>query len=210
MGTATTVAEARALEAAGVDTIVAQGSEAGAHRGTFLGTFESSMIGTIALVPQIVDAVDIPVVASGGIMDGRGIVAALALGAAAVQMGTAFVTCDESGAPESYKAALIAARDDATAVTRAFSGRPARGLVNQFMRDIDDAGIAIPEFPIQNTLTRPMRAAAAATGVTDAFSLWAGQAARLARRGPAATLVAALVAESEEVARQLGAAAERP
>jgi nitronate monooxygenase len=203
MGTATTVAEAKALEAAGVDIIVAQGSEAGAHRGTFLGTFESSMIGTIALVPQIVDALDIPVVASGGIMDGRGIVAAHALGAAGVQMGTAFITCDESGASEAYKAALLAARDDATTVTRAFSGRPARGLVNQFMQDVDSSGIAIPEFPIQNTLTRPMRAAASAAGDTDAFSLWAGQAARLARRGSASALVAALVAESQEIAQRL-------
>jgi nitronate monooxygenase len=203
MGTATTVAEARALEAAGVDAIVAQGSEAGAHRGTFLGSFEASMIGTMALVPQIVDAVHVPVVASGGIMDGRGIAAARALGAAAVQLGTAFIACDESGAPESHKAALLAAQDDATAVTRAFSGRPARGLVNRFMVDVDKSGVAIPAFPIQNDLTRPMRAAAVAQGDAGAFNLWAGQAARLARRGPAAALVSALIGEADEVVRRL-------
>jgi nitronate monooxygenase len=142
-------------------------------------------------------------------MDGRGIVAARALGAAGVQLGTAFVTCDESGAPESYKAAMLAARDDSTAVTRAFSGRPARGLVNQFMRDVDGSRMAIPAFPTQNTLTRPMRGAAAAAGDTSAFSLWAGQAAAMARRGSAAHLVAALVAESDEVARQLESVSRR-
>jgi len=126
MGTATTVDEAVALEKAGVDAVVTQGSEAGGHRGTFAGDFAAGMVGTISLVPQVVDAVRIPVVASGGIMDGRGIAAALALGANAVQLGTAFLTCDESGVPNAYKEALLHAREDQTRITRAFSGRPAR------------------------------------------------------------------------------------
>src|SRR5215831_1024097 len=133
IGTATTVEEAVLLETAGVDAIVTQGSEAGGHRSTFAGSFEAGMIGTMALVPQVVDAVKIPVIASGGIMDGRGIAAALALGAGAVQMGTAFLTCKEAGVPEAYKEAILNAREDQTRITRAFSGRPARGIVNRFM-----------------------------------------------------------------------------
>jgi len=115
--------------------VIAEGSEAGGHRGSFLADFESSMIGTIALVPQIVDATRVPVVASGGVMDGRGIAAALALGATAVQMGTAFLTCEEAGVSDAYKVAIVRARDNDTRLTRAFSGRPARGIVNRFMRE---------------------------------------------------------------------------
>src|SRR6185503_8383234 len=133
IGTATTVQEAILIERSGADAVVAQGSEAGAHRGTFAGSFESSMIGTMALVPQIVQAARIPVIASGGIMTGRGIAAALALGAAAVQMGTAFLTTRECGIAESYKRAILTAPEDSTRVTRAFSGRPARGIVNRAM-----------------------------------------------------------------------------
>jgi nitronate monooxygenase len=203
IGTATTVAEARALAAAGIDAIAAQGSEAGAHRGTFLGAFEQSLVGTMALVPQIVDAVDVPVIASGGIMDGRGIVAAQALGAAGVQLGTAFLVTDESGAREIYKRAVRDATDDATRVTRAFSGRPARGIVNRFMREVEQSGIPIPRFPVQNTLTRQMRGAGAASGDADVLSLWAGQAAALARSMPAGELVATLVREAAEVARTI-------
>jgi nitronate monooxygenase len=195
IGTATTVAEATALEDAGVDAIVAQGAEAGGHRGTFLGDFADAQIGTLALVPQIVDAVSVPVIASGGIMDGRGIAAALALGAGAVQLGTAFLTCDEAGVAEVYKSAILDAGENATRVTRAFSGRPARGIVNRFMTEVDADGGAIPAFPIQNALTRPMRAAAARQGRAEYLSLWAGQGLRLARRQSAAALVARLVAE---------------
>jgi len=115
--------------------VIAEGSEAGGHRGSFLADFESSMIGTIALVPQIVDATRVPVVASGGVMDGRGIAAALALGATAVQMGTAFLTCEEAGVSDAYKVAIVRARDNDTRLTRAFSGHPARGIVNRFMRE---------------------------------------------------------------------------
>jgi nitronate monooxygenase len=202
-GTATTVDEAVALERAGVDVVVAQGSEAGGHRGTFDDAkADSSLVGTLALVPQIVDAVRVPVVASGGIMDGRGIAAALALGAGAAQLGTAFLTCDEAGVPDAYKQAILDAHEDETRVTRAFSGRAARGIVNRFMREIDAAGDVLP-FPLQNALTRPLRTAAATQGRAEFLSLWAGQGVRMARRQTAADLVAALVKETDDVITRL-------
>jgi len=199
-GTATTVEEALALEKSGVDAIVAQGSEAGGHRGTFSGDFTAGMVGTMALVPQAVDAVRLPVIASGGIMDGRGIAAALVLGAAAVQMGTAFLTCKESGVSEAYKQAIISAREDQTRITRAFSGRPARGIVNRFMTEMEsseEAAQQIPPFPVQNALTRELRAAASKQGRAEFLSLWAGQGLRLAHRQSAAQLIARLVEETE-------------
>ena len=203
MGTATTVEEAAALEQAGVDAVVAQGSEAGGHRGTFVGEADSGMVGTIALVPPMVDAVKVPVIASGGIMDGRGIAAALALGASGAQMGTAFLTCDEAGIPEVYKRAILAARENDTRFTRAFSGRPARGIVNRFMTEVGCDDNAILPFPLQNSLTRPLRAAAARAGRAEFLSLWAGQGVRLARRQPAAALVARLAAETEAALRRV-------
>lgn len=212
IGTATTVEEARLLAAAGngrgVDAVVAQGSEAGAHRGTFAAPFERAMVGIVALVPAMVDAVpDLPVIASGGIMDGRGIVAAEALGAVAVAMGTAFLVCDEAGVPEAYKAALTRAPEDRTAITRAFSGRPARGVVNAFLDEVERAGAdIIAPFPLQNALTRPMRNAAAKAGDIERLSLWAGQGLRLARRMKAAELVNVLVREIEETRRTLSSA----
>lgn len=198
-GTATTVSEAVALEQAGVDGIVAQGSEAGGHRGTFQADFASGMIGTMALVPQIVDAVRVPVIASGGIMDGRGIAAALVLGASAVQLGTAFLTCDEAGIPDAYKRAILAAQEDQTRITRAFSGRPARGIVNRFMDEIDQeqSDGAILPFPLQNAVTRPLRAAAAKQGRAEFLSLWAGQGVRLARRQSATELMARLAEQTD-------------
>jgi nitronate monooxygenase len=203
VGTATTVEEAKALEEAGVDAVVAQGAEAGGHRGTFAGPCERSLVGTLALVPQVVDAVKVPVIASGGIMDGRGIVAARALGAAGVQLGTAFLTCRESGAPAAYKAAVRAARDDQTEVTRAFSGRPARAVVNEWMLALRGREEAVLPFPLQNAATRPMRNEAAKRGDTRLLSLWAGQAAALARDLPAGELVSRLVCEADEVAGRL-------
>lgn len=190
MGTATSVDEALALKAAGVDGVIAQGGEAGGHRGTFVGEFADAMIGTMALVPQIVDAVGLPVAAAGGIMDGRGIAAALTLGADAVQMGTAFLTCEEAGPPASYKKAILNARETETRVTRAFSGRPARGIVNRVMREIDAAGNEIAPFPLQNTMTRAMRSAAGKADRAGYLSLWAGQGVRLAQPGRTADLMA--------------------
>ncbi len=207
MGTATTVREARLLEAEGVDAVVAQGSEAGGQRGSFADSFEASLVGTMALVPQMVDAVRVPVVAAGGIMDGRGIVAALALGAGAVQMGTAFLGCDEAGVADVYKNAVLAAHENETRLTRAFSGRPARGIVNRFMTDIDRAPDDILPFPLQNALTRPLRTAATQQGRAEFLSLWAGQGVGLARRQPAADLVSRLLQEMETVAGELAAMA---
>jgi nitronate monooxygenase len=205
-GTATTVDEAIALEKAGIDAVVAQGSEAGGHRGSFLAEFESSMVGTIALVPQIVDAVRVPVIASGGIMDGRGVAAALALGGSAVQLGTAFLTCEEAGASDAYKEEILRAREHETRLTRAFSGRPARGIVNRFMREIDPHPEAILPFPLQNALTRPLRTAASKAGRTEFLNLWAGQGVRMARRQRAAELVARLAVEADAAIARLAAA----
>jgi nitronate monooxygenase len=202
-GTATTVEEAMLLEKSGVDAIVVQGAEAGGHRGTFTGDFERGMVGTISLVPQVVDAVKVPVIASGGIMDGRGIAAALALGASAVQLGTAFLTCHEAGIPDCYKDSILHAHEDQTRVTRAFSGRPARGIQNRFMTEVDIDGTAILPFPLQNALTRPLRGAAAKQGRPEFLSLWAGQGVRLARRQSAAELVARLAREIEAVIASL-------
>ncbi len=204
VGGATNVAEARAWARAGADAIVAQGSEAGGHRGTFLGGVEEGAIGTMALVPRLVDAVDVPVIAAGGIMDGRGIAAAFALGAQGVQMGTAFLACDESGAHPGWKAALAQADTRGTRLTRAFSGRHARGLVNDFMQAMREHEAAMPVYPVQNALTADLRAAATRAGDVEAMSLWAGQGAALARPGPVAELVARLVREYETAAGALG------
>ncbi len=208
MGTATTPAEAVALEAAGCDAIVTQGAEAGGHRSTFDGEIDTGLIGTMALVPQVVDAVSVPVVASGGIMDGRGIAAALTLGAEAVQMGTAFLTCDEAGVPDSYKAALLAAGASDTRLTSAFSGKPARGVVNRFMTEVefeaaDDDSDGILPFPYQNALTRPLRAAAAQQDRAEFLSLWAGQGVGLSRRRPAAELIDELMRELQATLNRL-------
>jgi nitronate monooxygenase len=205
IGTATTVEEAIGLENAGVDAIVTQGSEAGGHRATFGADFNAGLVGTISLVPQVVDAVTVPVIASGGIMDGRGIAAALALGASAVQLGTAFLTCDEAGVPEVYKKAILDAREDQTRLTRAFSGRPARGIVNRFMLEVErqDTADAILPFPLQNQLTRPLRNAAAKQGRAEFLSLWAGQGVRLAQRQAAEILVEGLARETERVIQRL-------
>ncbi|HZB82533.1 MAG TPA: nitronate monooxygenase [Rubrobacteraceae bacterium] len=203
VGTATTVREGLRLEEDGVDMVVAQGSEAGGHRGTFLGDFKDALIGTMALVPQMVDALSLPVIASGGIMDGRGLAAALVLGAQAAQMGTAFLVCEESGAHPEFKRAVLEAAEDETSVTRAFSGRAARGLKNRFLREMGEHEKELPPFPVQNTLTKDVRAAAQRQDRPEFMSLWAGQAARLARPTKAAELVGNVVQEAEVVLREL-------
>jgi nitronate monooxygenase len=192
LGTATTVEEARQLEQAGVDAVVAQGLEAGAHRGTFLDSFEASMVPTLDLVRSTASAVGIPVIASGGLMDGRDITSAINAGAFAAQLGTAFLACTESGASEVYKLTILAAKEDTTVVTRAFSGRPARGLRNAFMASVDGKELILP-YPLQNALTRPMRTAAAQQGLADYLSLWAGQGVARACAMPAGELVARLL-----------------
>ena len=199
VGTATTVEEGLRLQAEGVDVVVAQGAEAGGHRGTFLGDFALSMVGTIALVPQMVDALSVPTIASGGIADGRGIAATLCLGAEAVQMGTAFVACEESGAHPAYKAAVLEAAEDATGITRAFSGRPARGIRNRMLLELAGREDELPPYPVQNELTKPIRGAAREQDRPEFMSLWAGQAARLARSGPAADVLRAMVEQAEAV-----------
>jgi nitronate monooxygenase len=189
LGTATTVEEARLLEKAGVGAIVAQGAEAGAHRGTFLGSFESSMIPTLDLVRAILPDVEVPVIASGGLMDGHDIAHAFALGASAVQLATAFLPCPEAGTPDAYRRALLSARTDATVITRAFSGRPARGLRNTFIDKLQGKENSILPYPLQNILIRSMRLAAAKADNADFLSLWAGQGITRARSLPAAKLI---------------------
>lgn len=204
LGTATTVAEAIALERAGVDMICAQGAEAGAHRGTFLGPVADALIGTLALVPQIVDAVRVPVVAAGGIGDGRGVAAVLALGAAAAQIGTAYLLADEASISAPWRAALTGDAVHRTAITTAFSGRAARGIRNRFLDELEgDASIA--PFPYQNAMTRDIRAACAAAGRADFLSLWAGQAAALARPGSARALTERIAAEARGALARAGA-----
>ncbi|WP_010274375.1 NAD(P)H-dependent flavin oxidoreductase [Paenibacillus senegalensis] len=197
IGTATTVAEAELLEGAGVDAIVAQGYEAGGHRGTFLKEVSESLIGTIALVPQVADQVSIPVIASGGIMDGRGLVASLALGAGAVQMGTAFLVCPESGAHAMHKQKILTSSEDSTEITRAYSGKEARGIRTAFMSDMHQYPGQIPDYPIQNALTRDIRQAAAKANDPEYMSLWAGQGLRLANAQPAAAIIAQTIEQAE-------------
>ncbi|HVO15321.1 MAG TPA: DUF561 domain-containing protein [Alphaproteobacteria bacterium] len=207
VGTATTAREARILMASGVDAIVAQGSEAGGHRGTFnRGAADDpadTLIGTLALVPQVAAAVDVPVIAAGGIMDGRGIAAALALGASGVQMGTAFLAAAEAGTSKAHRAALAEATDDATAITRVFTGRRARGLRTRFMVDMEQSGAPILPYPLQIGLTRPLREAALAAGSAEFSPFFAGQAAPLHRAMPAGELIRTLVREYAEARRAL-------
>lgn len=192
IGTATTVREAVRLEQSGVEAIVAQGSEAGGHRGTFLSS-DFPSIGTIALVPQVVDHVRIPVIASGGIMDGRGVLASLALGAEGVQMGSAFLTTAESGAHPKHKEALIHSTDESTVMTTAFSGRPARGIKNTFIGQMEHYSNLILPYPVQNNLTKNMRKYAAKQGKIEYMSLWAGQAASLGQLETARELMKRII-----------------
>jgi len=193
VGTATTVTEAVALADAGVDVVVATGADGAGHRVSFLRPAEDSLVGTFALVPQVVDAVDVPVVAAGGIADRRGVAAAFALGASGVQVGTAFLATRQSAATDAYRAAIRSAGADDTVLTRAMSGRLARGLPNRAVRTVEAAG-AIAPFPAQNWLTGQFRTEAGRQGNGDLQSLWMGQAAGLSHEDDAAAVFAELLA----------------
>jgi nitronate monooxygenase len=203
LGTATTVAEAAELESHGVDAVVAQGCEAGGHRGTFRSSFDAALVGGIALVPQVVDHVTVPVLLAGGVMDGRGIAAALALGAEGVQLGTAFLACPESGTPELHRRALAEAADDATTVTDVYTGRPARAIRGSFADAVEGANAQPLPFPLQGVVTADIRNAAATQGRTDLLFMLAGQGASLVRDLPAGELVTVLAQETEEAIRRL-------
>ncbi|MEW4370343.1 NAD(P)H-dependent flavin oxidoreductase [Paenibacillus kandeliae] len=206
IGTATTVNEAIQAEQSGCHGIVAQGSEAGGHRGTFdvSSAPMGANIGTMALVPQIVDHVNIPVIAAGGIMDARGLIAALALGAQAVQMGTRFLTATESGAHPAYQQELLNSTEESTVLTNSFSGRPARGISNSFIQQWNAGGLSPLSFPTQNTLTRDIRNAAALQHRSEYMALWAGQGTRmLSSHLSAKEIVEQIIDEANEIKGRL-------
>ncbi len=188
LSTATSVDEALWLEQRGCDAVIAQGAEAGGHRGMFLETDPATQTGTMALVPQIVDAVKCPVIAAGGIGDSRGIAAAFALGASAVQLGTAYLFCPESGASRLYREALTKVRDNRTVITNVFSGRPARGVLNRFVRELGPISALAPPFPLAGVEVAPLRKKSESIGSTDFMQLWSGQAAALGKAVPAGAL----------------------
>jgi nitronate monooxygenase len=196
MSSATTVREALLLQAHGADVIIAQGAEAGGHRGMFLTDNIAEQIGTFALLPQVVDAVKVPVIAAGGIADGRGIAAAFSLGAAGVQIGSAYLRCPESKVSAPARAALAAAKDDSTVLTNVMTGRPARGLVNRVMREVGPVSPDAPAFPHAATALAPLKAAAEKLGKVDFTNLWVGQAVPLSRDIPAAELTRALAQDA--------------
>ena len=197
LSSATTVAEARWLAGRGCDAVIAQGVEAGGHRGMFLADEPAAQVGTLALVPQIVDAVDVPVIAAGGIADGRGLAAALVLGAQGVQLGTAFLRCPEALTSGLHRQALGGAADDTTVLTNVLTGRPARSIVNRLIREVGPLAAEALSFPYTAAGSGPLRVAAEAQGSAEFSPLWAGQAAALARELPAAEVVRRLVTEAE-------------
>jgi nitronate monooxygenase len=199
IGTAITVDEAIALEQAGVDVIAASGFEAGGHRGSFLQPSEDSLTGTMALVPQVVDAPKLPVVAAGGIGDARGMVAAFALGAEGVQMGTAFLACEESGATMHHRKALLSGQAKQTALTRGFTGRPARGIRNRQLDELSHKDAEILPYPLQRALVRHLAIPAEKAGRPELLTLWAGQSASLSRYTDVHTLLETLVKEISEI-----------
>jgi nitronate monooxygenase len=196
IASATIVREAIWLEQNGADVIIAQGAEAGGHRGTFLTENIAEQPGTFALVPQVVDAVRLPVIAAGGIADGRGIAAAFALGAAGVQIGTAYLHCPESRIIPPHRAALAGARDESTVITNVMTGRPARGVINRLMREVGPISPDAPAFPHAATALAPLRAAAEKLGEVYFTNLWAGQAVGLAHNMPAAELTRVLAGDA--------------
>jgi nitronate monooxygenase len=200
IGTATTPEEGVALQEAGVDVIVASGFEAGGHRGSFLRAAEDSLTGTLSLVPQIVDNVDVPVIAAGGIGDARGVVAALALGAEGVQMGTVFLACEESGASLLHRQALRGKKAGHTALTKGFTGRLARGIHNRLLQELNQEGTAVLPYPLQRSLVRNLAIPAEAAGRSDLLPLWAGQSANLSTCADVSSLLSSLVEEISEIA----------
>jgi nitronate monooxygenase len=200
IGTATTPDEALALEQAGVDAIVASGFEAGGHRGSFLRPAEDSLIGTMSLVPQVVDRVEVPVIAAGGIGDARGVTAALALGAEGVQLGTAFLISEDSGASRLHREALLGPNAGHTGLTRGFTGRLARGIRNRLMEELNREGTAVLPYPLQRGLVRNLSVAAEAAGRADLLPLWAGQSAMLSRCTDVSAFLSSLVEEVADIA----------
>jgi len=200
IGTATTPDEAVALQHAGVDAIVASGFEAGGHRGSFLRRAEDSVTGTISLVPRIVDVVDVPVIAAGGIADARGMISAFALGAEAVQMGTAFLICEESGASRIHRETLMQRKAEFTGLTKAFTGRLARGIQNRLMSELKQERAEILPYPLQRMLVRNLSIAAEAAGRADLMPLWAGQSANLSTCTDVLAFLTSLVEEVSEIA----------
>ena len=196
LSSATTVDEAIWLEQHGCDAIIAMGYEAGGHRGMFLSRDLNTQVGTLALVPQVVDAVSVPVIAAGGIGDHRGIVAALALGASAVQMGTAYLLCPEAKVSAAHRQALTTAKDSDTALTNLFTGRPARGISTRIMRELGPISDLAPDFPLAGGALMPLRAISEPSGNSDFSNLWSGQAARLARALPAGELTRSLAEQA--------------
>lgn len=204
LSSATTVDEAVWLADHGVDAVIAQGAEAGGHRGMFRTDDVAGQVGSLALIPQIADAVAVPVIAAGGIADGRGIAAALVLGAAGAQLGTAYLLCPEAPISEPYRRALLEAREDGTALTNVFSGRPARGLVNRLVREVGPLSTVAPPFPLATAAVQPLRSRAEAAGSSDFSPLWSGQAAALARPAAGAgDLTRRLAAQAGERMRTL-------
>jgi nitronate monooxygenase len=204
IGTATTPDEAAALEQAGVDAIVASGFEAGGHRGSFLRPAEDSLTGTLSLVPQVVDVVNVPVIAAGGIADARGVIAALALGAEAVQMGTAFLACEDSGASRLHREALLGEDAGHTSLTKGFTGRLARGIHNRLLEELNRPGTEILPYPLQRALVRNLSMAAEAAGRSDLLPLWAGQSAMVSTGTDVAALLSSLVDDLSEIAGPVG------
>ena len=192
---ATTIEEARWLEAQGVDVIIAQGLEAGGHRGIFLSEDLSTQVGTFALVPQIVREVKVPVIAAGGIADAKGVAAAMALGAAGVQVGTAYLLCPEATTSAIHRAALKSKAAHHTALTNVFTGRPARGIVNRIIKELGPISTATPAFPLATAAIAPLRVKAEAQGSGDFSPLWAGQNASGCKEVPAADLTRELAAD---------------
>lgn len=198
LASATSVAEARWLAERGCNAIIAQGAEAGGHRSMFLDRNVATQTGLLSLVPQMVEAVSVPVIAAGGIMEGRAIAAALVLGASAVQLGTAYLFCPEAKISSLYRRALAETPDNGTAITNVFSGSPARGIVNRFVREEGPMSDAAPDFPHAATLIAPLRAASEKAGVTDYMQMWAGQSAGMGRAMSAYELTRKLAEEAEE------------